>query len=164
MLGRIGARASPTNRSERAGSDPACGVWPGGATVSVTLALVYDTAAAGLPAGIRAMVWHDDRQLLFADDEHELLLRVSSAAPDGTSRLAGQVLRGGVPLAGAHVRLLGEPPGPWACTGEAGGFGTEAVPAGGCRIQVVTERGTLETPPIEVGETRMLDVSLYRRP
>ena len=153
MIGDLYSPPWPLGRSRRPGE--ATDAPPDPAAAPTQLALVYDTAAAGLPAGIRAVVWHDDRQLLFADDEHELLLRVSSAAPDGPSRLAGQLLRGGVPLAGAHVRLLGEPPGPWARTGEAGGFGTEAVPAGGCRIQVVTDRGTLETPPVEVGPCRV---------
>jgi hypothetical protein len=152
MIGHLHPPPWLLGRSRRPGG--ATDAPPDPAAAPTRLALVYDTAAAGLPAGIRAMVWHDNRQLLFADDEHELLVRVSSAAPGGPSQLAGQVLRGGVPLAGAHVRVLGEPPGPWACTGEAGGFGTEAVPAGGCRIQVVTERGTLETPPIEVGPRR----------
>src|SRR3954447_6317399 len=78
-----------------------------GAAPHMAAELVYDTRDQALPTGIRAVVREGSRRLLFAADEHEVLLRVTAPSATEGFEIVGQVLIEGVPTAGVPVRLAG---------------------------------------------------------
>jgi hypothetical protein len=99
--------------------------------------LVYDTRAQPLPSGVRTAIQRG-RELLYAADEAELVLRVTPDPRPAHVRLAGQVLEEGVPVEGATVSLRGDAGAADRTTDEDGEFRVVGLPAGGYALAVDT--------------------------
>ena len=126
---------------------PSAGVgWPeGGPTVAA--ALIYDTAHAALPAGVRAVTRKDERQLLFSAGELELLVQVPALGVSELVDVAGQLLADGLPVTEARISLETERGCSVGITERHGAFNLRAASAGTCRVAVTIGARVIQAPP-----------------
>lgn len=144
---------------------------------SQPVALAYDTATDELAdtrlpgnsasSGVRAVVQEGSRRLMFETDAYEIVLRVAANRQTSQYDLAGQVLKGGLPLPGAPVRLEAggvdsgasrsqptvSPAKPPVSTDQtstdlAGGFSLPALMHGAYALHVAVDGAVLTTPTI----------------
>jgi len=124
---------------------PSAGVgWAVGGPI--VAALIYDTAHVTLPAGVRAVTRKDERRLLFAVGELELLVKVLAPGASERVDVAGQLLIGGLPIAEARVSLETERGRHVGTTERGGGFRIPAPAAATCRLAVTIGARVVEAP------------------
>jgi hypothetical protein len=115
---------------------------------SCAVELAYDTAAQGLPSGVRAVVQEGSRRLMFETREYEILLRVASNRLAERHDLLGQVLFGGLPLPGATVRLDADSQRPTILTDQTGTFRLPPLSRGEYGLSIAVDGAVLVVPPI----------------
>ena len=124
---------------------PAAGVgWDGNGPTAA--ALIYDTAHVALPAGVRAVTRKDERRLLFAVGELELLVKVLAPGASERVDVAGQLLVGGLPVADARVLLETEHGRHVGTTERGGGFRIHAASATTCHLALTIGTRVVEVP------------------
>jgi hypothetical protein len=121
------------------------------------LSCVYDTSTPDLPSGIRAVVHHGRRHLLFAAGQYEVVLQVRADGTIGRSRLVGQVLHDGLPLAGVALRLRGADSMAAAMTDRTGGFCLASLAAGSYGLDARVADGIVRVPLVALGPAQATD-------
>jgi hypothetical protein len=140
----LGADAHTTNGPRLS----VVGATPDWSAPSCAVELAYDTAAQGLPSGVRAVVQEGSRRLMFESQEYEILLRVASNRLAERHDLLGQVLFGGLPLPGATVRLDADSQRPTILTDQTGSFRLPPLSRGEYGLSIAVDGAVLVVPPI----------------
>lgn len=115
--------------------------------------LVYDTATAGLPTGIRAAIQEGSRRLMIEADEYEVLLRVAPNRYNGEIEIVGQVLFEGLPLAAVPISLGAAPGRIVGLTDQGGGFRLPSLISGPYELRLAVADGIVELPPLDLSPT-----------
>ncbi len=124
---------------------PSAGVgWAVGGPI--VAALIYDTAHVTLPAGVRAVTRKDERRLLFAVGELELLVELPAPDASDSVDVAGQLLVDGLPVAEARVSLETERGRHVGTTERGGAFRIRAASAATYRLAVTIGARVVEAP------------------
>jgi hypothetical protein len=124
-------------------------------------ALVYDTRSKPLPAGVRAVVQRA-RRLLYTAERFEIVVQISPAIGPDHVRLVGQVLRSGLPVADATIRIDGlvDPArgsiyGPArTATDDDGSFRLADLPIGRYSVEIGTPEQVVAVPPFDLEVAR----------